>query len=57
LIRGRHLLYCFFNTQVAVFKVSKAKLQEHGRLAVAKASLNERKELACSLPRRIAGMY
>lgn len=39
--------------------MSKAKLQEHGRLVVAKASLNERKELACSLPRRIgiAGRY
>ena len=39
-------LYCFFNTQSGGVKVSKGKLQEHGRLAVAKASLNERKELA-----------
>ena len=34
-------LYCFFNTQSGGGKVSKGKLQEHGRLAVAKASLNE----------------
>jgi hypothetical protein len=46
-------LYCFFSTQSGGVKVSKGKLQEHGRLAVAKASLNERKELAWQLPQGV----
>jgi hypothetical protein len=38
--------YIAFSMPKWRFKVSKGRLQEHGRLAVAKASLNERKELA-----------